>query len=160
MNKDNHRVEAVVDPATGYIDINSRFIYQYPLVREYLNKKINGWNLGDFMYDLGAKNIALYALTEFAKLAITDIKHSTKHVQIRFISDKKIQSAGSKIDDIEIISKEMLVKEYMNGNLDKILICSVFYANEIFNELLEEGIKLDDLISITAAVCSPDGERI
>lgn len=156
MNKDNYRVRAVVDTATGYIDKTSRFIYQYPLVMEYLNRKISGWNLGDFMYDIGAKNIALYALTEFTEIAITDIKRSTKHIQIRCIGDKKIQSAGSMVDDIEVISKEMLVKEYLNGTLDKILICSVFHANEIFNELMEEGIELDDLISITAAVCSPN----
>jgi hypothetical protein len=136
----------------NYIDTVERYQYQYPIIMRYLKNKINDWNVGDFLYEQGAHKLVLYAITEFTELVIEDLKRCEKPIKIASICDKNNQKYIDGFQKYKVIGIDELVAGYESKKFDKILICSIFHANEIFTGLMERKIKLEDMISVSTAI--------
>ena len=48
-----------------------------------------------------------------------------------------------------MLNQKQLVQLYCEGVIKKIIVCNFFHANEIMQELMDLGIELDDLVTIT-----------
>lgn len=135
-----------------YINTAERYQYQYPIIMRYLKNKINEWNIGDFLYEQGAQKIVLYAITEFTELVVEDLKRCKKPIKIAAICDKNKQKYIEGFQQYEVIGIDELMDGYESKKFDKILICSIFHVNEIFDDLMERKIELEDMISVNAAI--------
>lgn len=144
-------VKGVVCSARS-IDTDERHQYYYPIIMRYLKNKILGWNVGDFLYEQGVHNFALYAITEITRVVIMDLEKCNKPVKLNVICDKNYKKYSEGFFQHEVISITDLIDLYKMKKIDKIIICSIFYMNEIFGELMNGGVELEDVISINSAI--------
>lgn len=135
-----------------YINTAERYQYQYPIIMRYLKNKINNWNIGDFLHEQGAYKVVLYAITEFTELVIDDLNRCENPMQIASICDKNNKKYIDGFHQFKVIGINELVAGYKTNEFDKILVCSIFHANEIYTDLMEREIKLEDIISINTAI--------
>lgn len=142
----------------NYIDTAERYEYQYPIIKRFLENKINEWNIGDFLYEQGAQNIVLYAITEFTEFVVDDLKRCERPIRISAICDKNNQKYMYGFQQHEVIGIDKLVAGYHAKKFDKILICSIFHVNKIFSDLMGRNIKQKDMISVSAAIFNGRGK--
>lgn len=136
----------------GYIVPEEWYSHQYPIIKKFFQKKMDGWNLGDFLLELGCKNVVLYAMTDFLDLAARDLMHSTPNIYLKYFACNDAYRYPDGYLAREVCDIEKLAEDYKSGGVDKIVVCSIFHANEIFTDLLFAGIKLQDLISINTII--------
>lgn len=148
---DNIFPEVVARPK-GIIFEEERQIYQYPIVMKYLQKKIDGWNVAHFFEKRNIKNVALYAIVEFTDLVIDDWNRSDSQSKIVAISDKNYKKYKAGYKGCQVISVNELIENYKTGKIQMIVVCSIFHENEIFRELMNNGVQQDSLISINSVV--------
>lgn len=132
-----------------YIQSAEWFQFQYPLLKRYFTKVLEGFSVCDFFQGAEVSNVAVYALTEFAELAIKDIDRSCVSAQIGCISDRNYDRFQEGFLGHAVSSPEAMLEQYRNGTIDKIIVCSIFHANEIMSDLMKMGFQLKDLITIS-----------
>lgn len=135
-----------------YIGKEERYQFQYPIIMRYLKNKISGWNIGDFLYEIGIQKVALYAITEFTELVINDLERCSKPIEVMLICDKNSKKYEEGYLEYEVTGIDNLLAYYKSKKIDKVLICSIFHVNEIFSDLMERGIRLDDMLSVNSAI--------
>ena len=121
-------------------------IYQFGYMKTYLHRLIKGWSIADFFPKVDVSKIALYSHTVFAEEVAADLRRVSKGNI--YVSDKNEEAWSNKNLDIEILSFDNLLQKYMDGKIEKIIICSFFYENEIMDDLLSAGFKLNDLVTL------------
>ena len=55
--------------------------------------------------------------------------------------DKKAENEQYSFEGINVISPSLLLKEYEKGRIQKIIIASIDYAEQIYSFLTESGVK-------------------
>lgn len=147
--------------ATGRIDTSiennietkeKRYRYQYPLIMKYLENKIQGKEIYDFIADSGFKNVAIYALTEWTDMVYDDISRHTDKIQIVCVCDKAYTRFSNGFHGNEVVGIEELVRQYKQGRVDGVVVCNVFREKEIIQELVEKGICQEHVISIISVI--------
>ena len=122
------------------------YIYQFLFLKKYLKKVITGWSLCDFFENVPANKIALYSKSVFVDDVIDDLRRRTDKRII--VSDKAF--VGKEIsDDAEFVAPHELFNRYKSGEISKIVVCSVFFENQIMDELISTGFNLNDLVTLS-----------
>lgn len=137
---------------------SERYRYQAPIVMRYLENKLHGWNISDFFEEVGAEKVALYAVTEFTKYVLLDLMQNSCKEKVVCIGDKAYQRYGLGIERVAVVSPEKVISCYMQGEVDKIIICSVSHANVILDDFISRGVSPADLITVTSAIFSYKAE--
>lgn len=135
---------------------NERYRYQCPVVMRYLENKLRGWNIGVFFEQIKAEKIALYAVTEFTEYVLRDLELSASPVEVVCVADKNFARFPQGICAKEVVSPEKVLSLYQSGEIDKLVVCSLFHENAIFGEFIDRGVRQEDLISVTSAIFSFD----
>lgn len=131
-----------------YIDLNERYLYQYQIIMKYLQKSVTGWNAGKFFDRNDIRHLIVYAITEFTDLVIEDLNHAWCKVNVDCVCDKSFEKFSHGYKGLDVVGIDTLLKKYQSGEADKILICSIFHENEVYQELMNLGISQKDLISV------------
>lgn len=139
-------------------ELSARYCYQAPIVMRYLENKLHGWNISDFFDEVGAEKVALYAVTEFTKYVLLDLAQNKCKEKVVCIGDKAYQRYRQGIERVPVVSPEKVASCYMQGEVDKIVICSVSHANAIIDDFISRGVSLADLITVTGAIFSYNAE--
>lgn len=147
------KVKEVVENPT-IVDKYERAQYQYSIVMRYLRNKIAGWKITDFLRGIETTNLAIYAITEFTDLICEDMQNEPNSECVKYICDKNADKYGNGYGKYAVVNIDRLIADYKQKKIDKVLICSIFHVNEIFEELINRGIALEDLISVTNAIFS------
>lgn len=126
--------------------------YQYPFVLQYLENKIQGKEIWDFLADAGFYNIAVYAVTEWTKMLCDDLSGHEEETQIVCVCDKRHTEFPRGIYGKEVVGIEEMVRQYEQGKVDGIVVCSVFHENEIICDLLEKGVRQQHIVSVISAI--------
>lgn len=134
------------DLIEGYIGNEERYIYQYPIVMQYLKKKIDNRCVTDYLKSVGIERIVIYAATEFAELLVKDILNTDTDM-IWAVCDKKAKAIGKTYNNCKVISIDEMMIDYSNKKFDKIVVCSIFHKNAVIDELLEKGVDFDDILT-------------
>ena len=121
--------------------------YQYPIIKEYLIKKIKGWSAIEFFHKIGAEKVALYAATELGDIIIQDLEMQKTKLEVLVLCDKNYRKYPKGIRGVPVIGIDEIVDWYKAEKLDKIVVCSVFYSNEIIRDLLKKRIAAEDIIT-------------
>ncbi len=130
-------------------------IFHERLLYRYLTKNIAGWSIKDFLDKEGIEDYALYAVTDFTKLFLKDLDRNTKEKEIsQLICDRNSQEFCHGFIGRRVISLDELANKYKRGKIRKVIVMSVLHENEIFDELLEIGILLNDIISFVSVLYS------
>lgn len=122
------------------------------LLYRYLQRKIEGWSVNDFLTAEKIDKYVLYAVTDFTELFINDLDHSQGNAKPENICDKNADIFQTGFKGRAIISPDVLVNMYKNGEVNKVIIMSVLHENEIVSELLKRGILLNDIISFVSVL--------
>lgn len=136
---------------SAIIPDNERFLYQYDIINKYLEKKIQGFSLGEMLYRFGIKRIVLYAITDLLSLVLTDILNDKEKFSI-LISDKQFQRFNGYYKNIAIIDPKKLKYLADQSEIDGIVVCNPLRENEIIDEFLAEGIQLEKIYSIISLI--------
>ena len=139
--------------STGIISYEQKCLFHEQLLLQYLRKSVNGWALIDFLSVQNINKFVLYAITDFTEIVCDDLKHKQVYGQGR-ICDKRAVDFRDGYKGWEVIGVEELVNLYHTNEINKIIILSVLHENEIMDDLLNQGIKLNDLISIVSILYS------
>lgn len=133
------------------IDWSDRYIHQYPILKRWLENKFAGWEVKQYFLQNNLHHVVLYAATELTTLFCEDT--AGRWNGILYICDKGY--AKKKVHcGYSIFGPDRLFEDYRKKLIDKIVICSPVYENEIFDELMEKGILLEDLVSLTEVIYS------
>lgn len=136
-----------LEEGIGGLPRNERHLAQYPLIMKYLNNVLDGENSAEYFLREGTHRIALYAVTEFTELFIKEIEKDGR-VEIVAVGDRNYSGFGKGYRGYPVKSIQQIKSMYQKKEFDKILICSLFRENEIFRDLMNEGIAADDLVSV------------
>ena len=105
-----------------------------------------------FLNAIGLQKIALYAITEFTDLVYNDLFNSSSEIQIVYICDKNYRKFPNGFHLEKVIGIEELLKQYKDGKIDGVLNCSIFHENEVFRELISQGIQPKHIVSIVDCI--------
>ena len=133
----------------GYVEPAEWFSFQYPFVKKYLLRKLDEWTACNFLRALNCKNVVLYAVTDLAEIMGRDIIQSATDVRLLYFACNDAHRHKDGFLGREVHDIFSLKEDYLDGKIDKIVVCSLFHVNEIFRELMNAGIRLNDLISFT-----------
>lgn len=143
-------------PATNVnkakINREERYCFQFPVMIKYLKKKAMGWSIADFLQGIAVKKVVLYAVTDFTGIVLNDISGCAKEIEVVCICDKNSAMYQDGYENCDVINPDEMMDMYEKKQIDKILICSIMHEKNIFDDLMQRGIPLDDLISINAAI--------
>lgn len=135
---------------------NERYRYQCPVVMRYLENKLRGWNIGVFFEQIQTEKIALYAVTEFTEYVLRDLRGSDFPVEVRCIGDRNFIRFPQGVCQTEVVSPNEVLRRYQSGEIEKIMICSLFHENAVFEDFMNQGVRQEDLLSVTSAIFSFD----
>lgn len=126
-------------------------LFHERLLFTYLKKKIGGWSVADFLKSEKIERYILYAVTDFTELVCDDLEKNGV-CRTGTICDKRASGYPNGCHGWEVVGIPDMLARYKNGEADKIIVMSILHENEIMEELLHEGIALDDLISIASII--------
>ena len=143
--------EEIMVPSSRTITREERFLYQYPVMVKYLKNKIEGKGFADFFKEK-KEGIALYAVSDFADLICDDVLQCGNEQLICYICDKNADGYKKGRKGYDVVSPDVLVRDYREGKVTKIVICSLIHENAIFKDLISRGIREEDLISVASVI--------
>ena len=135
-------------------DRSERYRYQAPIVMRYLENKLSGWSIADFLEETGAKKVALYAVTEFTEYALKDLAQVSQKEKVLCIGDRGYRRYAQGLCGVPVVAPEAVVTAYQKKEIDKILICSLSHANVIFEDFVKRGVSPVDIFTVTSAIFS------
>lgn len=124
-----------------------QFAYMHDTLLKWLDVRLKGNSLGDSMWEKGIKKVALYGGDKLGEMAFQDLEGSKVKV-VGFI-DKNAGRYGFEKQGLPIWSLEQM------GQLPEdiyILVTPEYYFYEIMADLLEKGISLGRIISLSMVV--------
>ena len=139
------------DLIESYVSREEKYLYQYPIVMQYLKKKIANRCVADYLNSIGGRRIVLYAVTNFTELLIRDIRNTSTDM-IWAVCDKNEKDFGKNYLKCRMVTIDEMLIDYKQNKFDKIVVCSVFHANAIIDDLMRKGVKLDDIMTIIQVV--------
>lgn len=120
----------------------------------YLERKIDGWNVSDFLTEERIENYALYAVTDFTSLFLKDLEQNNRDRLPEIICDRNAEKYHFKYRNWPIILPDDLIIQYEKNNINKIIVMSILHENEIIAELQKKGVLLNDIISFVSVLYS------
>ncbi len=142
----------------GRASYEKKCIFHERILYRYLMRKIEGWSVKDFLDTEGIKSYALYAVTDFTALFLKDLARNggadVNDTGTPVVCDKNAAELQFRFHGHPVILPDKLAGRYKEGRTDKIIVMSVLHENEIIDDLLKEGILLNDIISFVSVLYS------
>lgn len=132
------------------IQDESRGKYQYPIIYKYLEQIISQKGICNVLRRLQKVNIILYAITDITDLVIKEIQNNNE-ISLCAICDKNHSAYNGFYRNVKVVSIDemqlmMEEKEFL------IIICNPMRENQIFDDLLNRGFSLEDIVSVTSLI--------
>ncbi|WP_024866218.1 hypothetical protein [Butyrivibrio sp. FCS014] len=128
----------------------NRNVFYYPILKKCLeNAQLNKY-VADVFMSMGVTRVGFYAVNEFMDYALRDSSiTSLATVRIYDLHNEKFQGLylGKKV-----LSADQAVNDYLNSEIEKIVICNLSFAEEIYNSLVNKGINKKDVLTIDALI--------
>lgn len=124
-----------------------QYAYLYDTLTKWLATRIQGGSLGENMLAKGIRRVALYGVSGLGELAYNDIRDTG--VEILCFIDKNAERYSGEKDGLAVLKLEQL------GQLPEdcyILVTPEYFFQEIMGDLLERGVHLEHIISLSMIV--------
>ena len=144
------KVNEIEQPITcypdNYIFPEEWFSYQHRFMKDYFIKSLLGWSVMHF-FDADVKEkIAVYSIIDFSEILIKDMCRFSNTI---YLADKNAHKYEKGYQGYPVLNQKQLAQLYREGVIKKVIVCNFFHANEIMQELMDLGIEIDDLVTIT-----------
>ena len=126
-----------------------QFAVSYLTLHEWNYKKLKKKTIKSFLDANGYKNIAVYSLGTLGNLFLEEAVK--ENIQISYIVDKNNSMFPTQIHNIPVIGLQDVSNQ---ASVDAIVICHVYYFNQIADDLVKLGIKEEQLLSLNDIVFS------
>lgn len=123
-----------------------QFAYMYDTLTKWLTIKVQGGSLGENLYARDVQKVAIYGVSGLGELVYLDIQNS--EVEVICFIDKNAERYGSEKYGLAVLNLEQI------GQLSEdtyVLVTPEYYFLEIMNDLLNRGISLERIISLSMA---------
>lgn len=154
MDKDIFPQMSEVSYRQGRASYEKKCIFHERLLYRYMMRKIEGWSVKNFLDTEGIKSYALYAVTDFTTLFLKDLEQNEDTDALGIICDKNAKAFQFQFNHWSVILPDELFGLYRDGKIDKIIVMSILHENEIIDELIKEGVLLNDIISFVSVLYS------
>ncbi len=138
----------------GRAGYEKKCMFHERMLYHYLERKIDGWCVSDFLRAEKIEKYALYAVTDLTYLFIKDMERSGCGYLPETICDQNAERYQFEFKNRTVILPGELVKQYREGKIKKIVVMSVIHENSIIEDLQKRGILLNDLISFVSILYS------
>lgn len=138
----------------GKASYEKKCIFHERMLYRYLMRKIEGWSVRNFLDLEEIDSYVLYGVTDFTTLFLKDLEQNGGTYAPGMICDKNAEAFHFTFMDWPVILPDGLVNQYIYGKTGKIIVMSILHENEIMDELLKEGILLNDIISFVSVLYS------
>lgn len=139
---------------SGKASYEKKCIFHERILFHYLKRKMQGWSAGNFFDEENINSYALYAVTDFTDLLLDDLACRGNENILEIICDRKAEAFRSGYKGREVVTPYEMLCKYKNKKIKKIIIMSILHENEIIDELLEQGVLLEDIISFVSILYS------
>ncbi len=137
------------------VSYEKKCFFHERILYHYLMRKIEGWSVKNFLVMESIKRYALYAVTDLTTLFLKDLEQNGEDTGASgIICDKNAGAFQFRFNNRSVILPDELVGQYKDGKIDKIIVMSFWHENEIIDELIKEGILLNDIISFVSVLYS------
>jgi hypothetical protein len=119
--------------------------YQYACMKQYFSKVLLGWSIKDFFGEIEYYDIAIYSVTDFSDMVIKDLVRN--RIRRIVVADGSPEKYPDGLNGYDVISVQELYELYKEQKIKKVIVCNVFCANEIMQNLLKVGFDLSDVIT-------------
>ena len=126
-----------------------QFAVSYLTLHEWNYKKLKKKTIRSFLEAYGYKKIAVYSLGTLGNIFLDEALK--ENIEISYIVDKNNVNFPSQINDIPVIGLQDVPKQ---EPVDAIVICHVYYYNQIADDLVNLGIREEQLLSLNDIVFS------
>lgn len=126
-----------------------QFAVSYLTLHEWFYKKQKHRTITSFMDKLGYKKIAIYSLGTLGSIFLNEFLN--ENIDIIYVVDKNKKLFPDSINGVPIIEPNEIEKQQQ---VDLVVICHVFYYNQIADEIVKHGIPEDRIISLNDIVFS------
>lgn len=129
---------------------DSRSAFYYPILEKCLENTQLNKHVTDVLVSIGVTRVGLYAVNEFMDYVLRDENITNlSNVKIYDLHYEKYQEPhyGKKV-----LSADQAISDYQNFEIEKIVICNLIFAEEIFNFFVSKGIKKEDVLTIDALI--------
>lgn len=124
-----------------------KYAYSYLTVEQFLKQKCKGKSLTDFFKFHGYNKIAIYGIGDLGEIIYQDLSQSD--ISIEFFIDGAYKSFSKGYKNIPVVGIEDIKKQ---SKVDVILISPIFFCNDIIDNLVAVGCKLEEIINLSDAV--------
>lgn len=131
-----------------------RMAFLYPSILKYLENKVNGLEVVDFLEQNNFKRIVIYAVTDLSKLLVRDIKTRESNVELLAICDRDYRRFENGVQGFPVIGIEELMSMYNKGQVDAIIVGNLIAENSIIKDLLNRGCSIDRVLSANSIIFS------
>ena len=133
----------------GYIiDTNTRNELDCPTAARLLDIAVDNEDISAFFRHFGWKNIAVCGMSRFCKVFIKLMKETD--IKIEYIFDKNHKNfPDEKYMDISVIGYSDVDKIKLP---DVIVVASNYYYNDIVDELIENNVPLERILSLNDVI--------
>ncbi len=132
-----------------YSDIykKNQFAFSYVTIHEWTYKKLKGKKFKSFFDSRGINSIAVYSFGSLGNIFVDEA--FDEGLDIKYIADRNTNLLPSEYKGINIVNiKDIMLQE----EVDAIVICHVYYYNQIADELTKLGIPENKLYSMNDVV--------
>lgn len=124
-----------------------QYAYMYDTLTKWLAVRIQGRSLGDTLLAKGIQKVALYGVSGLGELVYGDIRDSG--VEILCFIDKNAERYKGEKNGLAVLNLKQL--EQLSKDC-YILVTPEFFFREIMRDLLDKGIPLERIISLSMVV--------
>lgn len=124
-----------------------QFAVSYLTLHEWNYKKLKKKTLRGFMEQYGYHTIAMYSLGTLGNLFLEEAVK--ENLQIAYIIDKNSTGFPAKVHGIPVIG---LSEVPLQKPVDVVVICHVYYYNQIADDLIGLGLREEQLLSLNDIV--------
>ena len=132
-----------------YSDVykKDQFAFSYVTLHEWTYKKLKGKKMKDFLDGYGYKKVGICGFSSLGNVFFEEA--ITEGIDVVYIADKKNEMLPKKMGDVPVIGLDGICKY---EDVDAIVICHVYYYNEIADELVKMGVRENKILSLNDIV--------
>lgn len=124
-----------------------QFAFSYLTLHEWNYKKLKGKQLKSFLEAYGYRTVAMYSLGTLGNIFLEELLR--EDVNVAYLADRNKTSFPAAIFGIPVVAPEEVP---LQNPVDAIIVCHVYYYNQIADELVRLGIPEEKILSLNDIV--------
>ena len=128
----------------------NRSAFYYPVLKKCLENAQSDKSVEAFFTRIGVSRVGFYAVNEFTAYILRD--KSIDNLSAVRVYDLHFEKYNGSYLGKSVFSAEQAVIDYKNKDIEKIVICNLIFADEIFKALSSKGICEEDILTIDTLV--------